>query len=194
MRRFVQHSFWAARRFNAQTPHSTRVSLLPAAAASSNATAAAPPTVPAAADFDEGAAVFHVAQGVLAICSHAAVRAAFHWVNTHTARDATLLSWVDHGHAITETTGELRVAGDLAAGVSYVQAAPLQLTPRVAPPALLPSAWVEYLSLKRKTRQRSCAPCRFHFRALLAKSTYSPDDIPDRLRFSCVWRCCCLRA
>ena len=107
--------------------------------------------------------MFHVAQGVLAICSHAAVRAAFHWVNTHTARDATLLSWVDHGHAITETTGELRVAGDMAAGVSYVQAAPLQLTPRVAPPALLPSAWVEYLFLRRKTRQRSCAPCRSRF-------------------------------
>lgn len=109
MRRFVQHSFWAARRFNAQTPHSTRVSLLPTAAASSNATAAALPTVPAAADFDEGAAVFDLARDISAVCSHAAVWAAFHWVNAHTARDATLLSWVDHGHAITETTGERRV-------------------------------------------------------------------------------------
>lgn len=89
-------------------------------------------------------------------------------MNTHTARDATLLSWVDHGHAITETTGQRRVTGETAVGLSYVQAAPLQLTPRVVPPALRPSALVEYLSLERKTRQKNCAPCRFH---LFARSS-----------------------
>jgi hypothetical protein len=60
------------------------------------------------------------------------------------------------------------VTGEMAVGLSYVQAAPLQSTPRAVPPALLPSAWVEYLSLERKTRQKSCALCRFQ---LFARSS-----------------------
>jgi hypothetical protein len=63
MRRLVQHSFWAARRFYAQPPYSTRVSLLSSTGAS-NATL---PMAPAYLDFDEGAAVFNVTRVVLAV-------------------------------------------------------------------------------------------------------------------------------
>jgi hypothetical protein len=62
------------------------------------------PTTPASDDFDEGAV--HVR--VICACIDTAMRAAFQWMNTHTPRDSTFLSWVDHGHAIAGSTGASR--------------------------------------------------------------------------------------
>jgi hypothetical protein len=115
---------------------------------------------PASADFDEGKEVGVCNQPRRADTSD---QTAFSWISSHTAQDAAFLSWVDHGHAISERTGTRCSPGiffhhskcDCCRQGALLPWMDLAVIP--APP---PIELASFLSMEKKKRRKNYVLCR----------------------------------